>query len=110
MDIEILDINNTPILMAYGLEDPEHHFQFVLKDFIPNAVSWRAYLPPTPTPEELLAGIRARRDKLLAESDWTQVTDSPLTPVAKESWRVYRQALRDITINVDLLNPAWPKL
>jgi len=36
----------------------------------------------------------ALRNKLLQESDWTQLTDSPAD---KAEWAVYRQALRDIT-------------
>jgi len=39
--------------------------------------------------------IRAERNKLLLESDWTQVADAP---VDKTAWATYRQALRDITI------------
>ncbi len=47
------------------------------------------------TPNEVLAsGIRAERNRLLAESDWTQVADAP---VDKAAWATYRQALRDIT-------------
>jgi hypothetical protein len=38
--------------------------------------------------------IRSQRDNLLAASDWTQVPDAPVDQTA---WRVYRQALRDIT-------------
>jgi hypothetical protein len=38
--------------------------------------------------------IRTKRNKLLAESDWTQVADAP---VDKAAWATYRQALRDIT-------------
>jgi hypothetical protein len=37
--------------------------------------------------------IRADRDTRLADSDWTQVDDSP---VDKAAWAVYRQALRDV--------------
>lgn len=40
------------------------------------------------------AEIRSTRDHLLAESDWTQVADSP---VDKAAWALYRQALRDIS-------------
>jgi hypothetical protein len=48
-------------------------------------------------PEEVLAEwwaerMRMHRDRLLAESDWTQVADSP---VDREAWATYRQALRD---------------
>ena len=36
--------------------------------------------------------MRNHRDRLLKESDWTQVADSP---VNREAWATYRQALRD---------------
>lgn len=38
--------------------------------------------------------MRAQRNALLSASDWTQVADSP---VDKNAWAVYRQALRDIS-------------
>lgn len=38
--------------------------------------------------------IRAKRDGLLAGSDWTQLADAP---VDKAAWSAYRQSLRDIT-------------
>jgi hypothetical protein len=40
------------------------------------------------------ASVRAERDGLLAQSDWTQVADAPVDATA---WATYRQALRDIT-------------
>lgn len=40
------------------------------------------------------ARARAERDRLLAASDWTQISDAP---VNKAMWAEYRQALRDIT-------------
>ncbi len=39
--------------------------------------------------------VRAERDKLLAESDWTQLPDVVLSN--KEDWTKYRQDLRDIS-------------
>ena len=36
--------------------------------------------------------MRLHRDRLLKESDWTQVADAP---VNREAWATYRQALRD---------------
>jgi Phage tail assembly chaperone protein len=38
-----------------------------------------------------------QRNKLLYESDWTQIPNNPLTPAIQQEWAVYRQALRDIT-------------
>lgn len=41
--------------------------------------------------------IREKRDRLLNESDWTQANDTALSQEMVEAYRVYRQALRDIT-------------
>ena len=49
------------------------------------------------TNEHGLFELRMERDRLLAESDWTQMPDSPLTDSQKTSWATYRQALRDMT-------------
>lgn len=40
---------------------------------------------------------RSKRDKLLEETDWTQTLDAPISTESREAFRVYRQALRDIT-------------
>ena len=50
--------------------------------------------PPPPTEEELAASIRAERDALLVQTDWTQLPDVP--EPTREAWADYRQALRDI--------------
>ena len=52
--------------------------------------------------EDLAAAVRQRRDALIAQSDWTQLEDSPLKDDA--AWLSYRQALRDIT-----LQPGFPE-
>lgn len=43
---------------------------------------------------EQAKSVRATRDDKLKECDWTQVADSP---VDKQAWATYRQALRDVT-------------
>tara|TARA_Y100000310_G_C20499078_1_gene723016 strand:- start:51 stop:338 length:288 start_codon:yes stop_codon:yes gene_type:complete len=40
--------------------------------------------------------VRIDRDKLLAESDWTVMPDSPLSTSKQNEWKTYRQSLRDI--------------
>jgi len=42
--------------------------------------------------EWLIERMRLHRNRLLAESDWTQLPD---TPIDRQAWAVYRQALRD---------------
>lgn len=49
------------------------------------------------------------RDSLLADSDWTQLADSPLTATKKAQWATYRQELRDITTQPGYPdNVTWP--
>jgi hypothetical protein len=48
-----------------------------------------------------LASLRARRNALLSASDWTVLSDSPLSETEKTAWLEYRQDLRDITVGVD---------
>jgi hypothetical protein len=43
----------------------------------------------------LIERMRIARNDLLAASDWTQMSDSPLTDAKKTEWATYRQALRD---------------
>jgi tyrosyl-tRNA synthetase len=57
--------------------------------------------------ESALENLREERDKLLAESDWTQNRDVILSNDAE--WAAYRQALRDLPANTtDPTNPVWP--
>jgi hypothetical protein len=50
--------------------------------------------------------IRKQRNRLLTECDWTQLPDAPVEPTV---WSVYRQALRDITLQEDPFNIVWPE-
>lgn len=50
--------------------------------------------------------VRTQRNQLLSLSDWTQLPDVPLA--TKEAWAIYRQALRDITLQQDPFNIVWP--
>lgn len=49
------------------------------------------------------------RRKLLNDSDWTQLPNSPLTEEQRQSWADYRQALRDVTEQSGYpFNIVWP--
>lgn len=49
--------------------------------------------------------VREQRNKKLAECDWTQVADAPVNAL---QWAIYRQALRDVTLQTDPFNVTWP--
>ena len=43
------------------------------------------------------AAVRLERNRLLAECDWTVLTDAPLSTAKKTEWKTYRTELRNIT-------------
>ena len=52
--------------------------------------------------------LRADRNRLLAECDWTQAVDAPLTEQKKSEWQTYRTALRTLPdTTTDPRNPDW---
>ena len=56
---------------------------------------------------ETYLGVRIDkdRDKLLSETDYMALQD---TPTLSEEWSTYRQSLRDITNQPDPFNITWP--
>ena len=50
----------------------------------------------------LISSFRGMRTRMLVDSDWTQLADSPLSDADKALYRTYRQHLRDMTDD-----PAW---
>jgi hypothetical protein len=53
--------------------------------------------------DRAIAGLRQKRNSILASSDWTVLSDSPLSAELKTAWLEYRQDLRDITEGVNTL-------
>ena len=51
--------------------------------------------------DRAIAGLRQKRNSLIASSDWTVLSDSPLSSELKTAWLEYRQDLRDITEGVN---------
>lgn len=51
---------------------------------------------PEPTTEEIAAQVRARRDALLAETDFLMMPDYPLGEEDATALKTYRQGLRDV--------------
>lgn len=59
-----------------------------------------------PTDEHQWNDIKQKRNALLMETDWTQLPD--VSANIAEKYKLYRQALRDITTQTDPFNIAWP--
>lgn len=65
----------------------------------------------TKVDEDVAVGVRTTRNKLLDESDWTQMNDSPLDTSGKTAWATYRQELRDLSDHANwphLADEDWP--
>lgn len=63
--------------------------------------------PPPPTLEEQSAIVRAERDRLLTETDWTQAAD--ISEATRDKWAPYRQALRDVPDQAGFpFEVVWP--
>ena len=62
--------------------------------------------------------LREKRNKLIAETDWTQLKDISLDSIREKNWKEYRQALRDLPNgstpkldsfgNLDMSSVSWP--
>ena len=58
----------------------------------------------------LATAVRDKRDKLLEACDYLMALDYPLSTAAREQWRAYRQALRDIPQQEGFPdNIEWPQ-
>lgn len=59
--------------------------------------------------DKAMMDLRAQRNAILTDCDWTQLPDAPLTTEQRAAWATYRQALRDLPDNTeDPANPDWP--
>lgn len=88
--------NNNPVLIS---EPPNQYciFNYDTKQWIDprtNETQWPIVIN--------------QRNKMLIESDWTQLSDVVVTN--KDQWITYRQALRDITTQTDPFNIIWPTI
>jgi hypothetical protein len=54
------------------------------------------------------AEVRSLRTQMLFDSDYTQMNDTTVSESEREQWKIYRQALRDITTQPDPFNIVFP--
>jgi len=104
--------------------------QWNLIGFDYSGLEWLDENQTKPTEDELNAKIvelkaaepykllREERNKLIAETDWTQLKDISLDSIREKNWKEYRQALRDLPNsstpkldsngNLDMSSVTWP--
>lgn len=110
--------SNGEIIFSQITQDPEYPInegQRLVVDQIPDHDSLTQYIvrvEPVPedqdfieyqimdivySDEQLISNANLKRKDLFLQSDWTQLPDVQLTVAQVDAWKVYRQALRDIT-------------
>ncbi len=66
------------------------------KRIVPNKNGYPVLVdPPLPTSDELASAARAKRDRLLSESDWIVAKSIEAAEQVPSAWIEYRQSLRD---------------
>jgi len=95
-----------------------------------SGINWLDKSQTKPTEEEIKTKIaelevaepnkllREVRNKLLSETDWTQLKDIDLDIIRERNWKNYRQALRDLPAksnpkldsfgDLDMSSVSWP--
>lgn len=92
-DIETQYVDGGELVYLPPRPDKYHYFDYAARQWVPDYdAAW--------------ASVRAERNRLLQESDWTQLPDVPID--TKDAWAVYRQQLRDVTDQPDPFNIIWP--
>ena len=104
--------------------------QFILRGDTYAGLEWLDETQTMPTEDEINAKIaeleaaepynllREERNKLITETDWTQLKDIDLDIIRERNWKNYRQALRDLPAksnpklnengDLDMSSVTWP--
>jgi hypothetical protein len=122
-DINLISLEDYDIHLVNEIEIPsDENFTKLIREELPVLIdgnyyqNWIVEDAPIEYTELLIQNskdltwsqIRSMRNQYLAETDWTQLFDSPLIGEVKENWIHYRQSLRDITDQEDPFNIIWP--
>jgi len=60
--------------------------------------------------DRFMSFLRELRNEQLRNTDWTGLSDAPLTDFEKSRWAVYRQNLRDLPETIDSLPSSQEKV
>lgn len=72
-------------------------------------VSTSSWVVKPKSQDQTAQTVKAIRNQLLADSDWTQLPNGPLSDAQRTAWATYRQALRDVSSQPGYpLHVNWP--
>lgn len=85
-------VDNNGIVVEIPANPGPEYFVF---DY--DSKTWVDPLPPEKRYSMECNKVLTERNKLLYQSDWTQIPNNPLPFEKQQEWNAYRQQLRDIT-------------
>ena len=122
--IVILDSNTLTVSDWYFSDSPIVPVTPGIRVEVPEGLSWDTVkgvqdgeevtlvADPTKVAQKTQAtwtALRTQRNQLLAQSDWTALSDAHLSQDKKDAWFTYRQALRDLPDEcTDPTQVDWP--
>lgn len=87
-------VSNAPVSMPPKPSEA-HEFNWATKCWVLNTnTAWE--------------GVKRKRTRLLTECDWVTLRATESGQPIDPAWLVYRQALRDITLQTDPTSIVWP--
>ena len=89
---------------GFSIKDPEGDRDFWAVDMAKKTVTRDDSAATTAATARKMAGIRSKRDALLAETDWMANSDVTMS----DAWKAYRKALRDVPAQADMDKITWP--
>lgn len=94
------------VYVIHETEKPKHKWNELVQESTPTfdgkkwVQTWEVMTVSTDVKEQRirdeLQNVRAKRNKLLTDCDWTQLADADLTTEEKKQWVKYRKQLRDL--------------
>jgi spermidine/putrescine-binding protein len=97
-----LDSNGETLIQIPPKPSEYSIFDYTLKEWVDPRTDQQKY-------DDAVNVAIPQRNELLYASDWTQIPNNPLTAEKQQEWAVYRQELRDITIQAGYpFNIVWP--
>jgi hypothetical protein len=98
MHVALIQDDSIVVTNAFAYDPTTHRLEDCPAYFVNDHVSTQRVVELTEwevnqKSERKWGSVRAQRDQLLTQSDWTQVADAPGD---KAAWATYRQALRDL--------------
>jgi len=118
------------VRISDALQELRPNSEYSVSGNVYSGVNWLDKSQTKPTEEEVNAKIkeletaepflllRRERNRLIAETDWTQLKDIDLDIIRERNWKNYRQALRDLPdksnpkLNsmgeLDMSSVTWP--